>query len=377
MTELNLNPSFFVEFQLSVLEKRFDKKELRDLIHDQLTPIVDQKDILGIQLHPDAYPTKAFIQCISKKTVEDLILKGIDIEDTHVDLSEPGYGALKVFVHNAPLDFPNASIKEWLERFGELTNFRDELYINPTGDKTYWKTGTRSALIRLFDVETTVPPHDFLTYGTRKCDISVYHFGQMDRYCRFCKRNVPKSHECDKVSKKSCFKCGQDGHIKANCPKNRGCTNCRTHGHISRDCPVSDDTVSRETRRAGGKQPVTTFITGKKRDADALKSPAQGFQGAPGTPAPSEISTQAIVHAEFVDEEGFSVDRATRKKMIKAKRRDPKYASTPKDGDEIKLISSEKVSPKNKKQKLASGTMNIKNMFSNMLKVFPGRLTKA
>ena len=128
MTEFNLNPGFFVEFQLSVLETRYEKKELRDIIHDQIVTLVDEGSVLGVQLHPDGYPSKAIIQCTDKKTVEDLIFTGIDIDDTHVELCEPGYGAIKVFVHNAPLDFPNASVKKWLERFGEVTNFRDELY---------------------------------------------------------------------------------------------------------------------------------------------------------------------------------------------------------------------------------------------------------
>ena len=374
MADINLNPSLFTEFQLSVLDKRFEKKELRDLIHDQLTLIVDKKDILGIQLHPDAYPTKAIIQCNDKKTVEELIFKGIDIEDTHIDLSEPGYGALKVFVHNAPLDFPNASIKEWLERFGELSNFRDELYTNSAGEKTFWKTGTRSGLVRLHDLEITVPPRDILIYGTRKAEISVYHFGQTERYCRFCKRNVLKSHECDKVIKRTCHKCNQEGHLKANCPRNRWCTKCKTHGHIARNCLTADNfalsadqQVSNEERVNKQSTGTTTVVSGMKRQIGELKSPDAGQQGNPNTPG-TKVSIQATVH-DLVDADGFQVDSTTKKKMLRARRRDPNLASTPKDSaSEIHVISSEKISPHNKKVKRSSGSMNIRNMFSNMFK---------
>ena len=367
MAAINLNPSLFVEFQLSALDKRFEKKELRDLIHDQLTTIVDKGDILGIQLHPDAYPTRAIIQCKDKKTLEELVFKGFDIEDTHIDLSEPGYGALKVFVHNAPLDFPNASIKEWLERFGELSNFRDELYINPSGEKTFWKTGTRSGLVKLHDLEITVPPRDILIYGTRKAEISVYHFGQTDRYCRFCKRNVPKSHECDKVIKRTCHKCNQEGHLKANCPQNRWCTKCKTHGHIARNCLTNENFTFSSKQQASSKKPTgtTTVITGKKRDIEELRSPNADQQGKHNTPV-TKVSTQALVH-DLIDEEGFQVDSATKKKMLRARRRDPNLASTPKES-EIEVISTEKISPDHKKVKRSSSSMNIKQIFTNMLK---------
>ena len=78
------------------------------------------------------------------------------------------------------------------------------------------------------------------------------------------------------------------------------------------------------------------------------------------------MSTQALVH-EFVDAEGFQVDSATKKKMLRARRRDPNLASTPKEG-EIEVISTEKISPEHKKVKRSASSMNIKQIFTNMLK---------
>ncbi len=40
--------------------------------------------------------------------------------------------------------------------------------------------------------------------------------------------------------KKGCFKCGQEGHNKANCPQpdvKRACFNCGQEGHNKQDCP--------------------------------------------------------------------------------------------------------------------------------------------
>ena len=120
-----------------------------------------------------------------------------------------------------------------------------------------------------------------------------------------------------------------------------------------------------QVRQDNNAEPRKNIITRAKRDADALKSP---INVAPGTPATSEVSVRAEVHGVFTDAEGFTVDRTTRKKMIKAKRRDPKYASTPKDNNEITVLSTGKVSPAKKKQKRASGTMNIKQMFHSIFK---------
>ena len=41
---------------------------------------------------------------------------------------------------------------------------------------------------------------------------------------------------------KSCFKCGEEGHVRSNCPDNkdeaeRKCWNCGEEGHIRRNCP--------------------------------------------------------------------------------------------------------------------------------------------
>ena len=50
--EINLNPDFFVEFQLSVVEKKYSKQEMQDLLYEILPSIVAEDDILGVQLMP-------------------------------------------------------------------------------------------------------------------------------------------------------------------------------------------------------------------------------------------------------------------------------------------------------------------------------------
>ena len=154
MGEVNLNPSFLVEFQLSLLEKKYEKKEIQEILHEQLSTIVPEKCILGFQLIPWYAPNKVEIECSDRQTVDELVHKGVDIGTQHIDLAELGYGALRVTVQDAPLDFPNDQIIKWLSQYGDVSGFRHEHYTNKkTGKKTNWKVGARVGLIKLHSFE--------------------------------------------------------------------------------------------------------------------------------------------------------------------------------------------------------------------------------
>ena len=370
--EVNLNPDFFVEFQLSSIEKRYNRQEMQDLLYDLLPSIVPEKNILGVQLLPWFAPRRVEIQCVDKITVETLVLNGLTIDGHYVELSEQGYGALRVTIQDVPMNVPNAILRDWLAQYGEVIDIHDETYTNrKKGKRTNWKVGARVAKLKLFSFDRTVPPRAFLTYNNRRFNMSVHHFGQSEMYCRTCRDIVKKEHECSRDRQRKCFKCNSTGHMKADCPQGKTCHTCKGIGHFSNNCPknnlnfsersefpdMNQDTLERPNKTNSGQNDQIPS-SGHKRTASSLNSPER-----------SEIQPQTAAVQVHTDNEGFTFDRHQRKKIMRATRKGTKSSATPststKASDNIEVISSDvRVSPI--KKKLRTGQMKIVNLWNKI-----------
>ena len=51
-----------------------------------------------------------------------------EYEGRHINLNEPGFGAINVTIQEAPFGLPDSQISDWLSQFGKVSNFRKQFF---------------------------------------------------------------------------------------------------------------------------------------------------------------------------------------------------------------------------------------------------------
>lgn len=164
------NPDHILEFQIADLDQRPDRGELLEKVFEEVGKQVDNVDIKGFDLVPHRWPEKVVIYCANKQAKECLLIRGIGIYGKYVEFNEPGHGAVTVTIHDAPLNMPNVILKEWLEQFGIVSEFRNDHY-KYKGRRTTWRVGARVARVK--SLKQSVPPSAKLKFGEQQVTISV------------------------------------------------------------------------------------------------------------------------------------------------------------------------------------------------------------
>ena len=183
--------------------------------------------------------------CARLPAKECLLIRGLEIGGGHIEPHEPRQGVVKLSIENIPLDVLNEIVKSWAAQYGTVVDFRNEHhYIN--GKRVSWRSGTRYAYI--INMTGPVPPTVKMNFNGVEFSVSVWHYGQTHRYCRWCKSTVEKSHECGSRPKRRCHNCGSETHVKADCPNDKLCFKCNQSGHVARYCPNSTTQQSMPTQ---------------------------------------------------------------------------------------------------------------------------------
>ena len=259
------NPSIYesnsVEFQYSDLrlDSKLDARDLVESIHVQVTNDLGLHEscISGVHFLPNEnWPQRVKIYCTDTDSKETLLQKGLNLYGGHVKLFEPGQGVKKVEIKNVPGHMPSYLIREVLENFGNIIQFRQEKYKLRSGRQLDWTTGHRIAWMR--EVES-LPPIIKVRFNDKEIMLNVWHYGQTDKYCRHCKDIVAKDHTCPNAPVKKCFDCGSLNHFKSECPVGKTCFTCGGKDHISSLCPYGNKkSTDKQTLgnffKAGGKE---------------------------------------------------------------------------------------------------------------------------
>lgn len=276
--DININPDLILGFSLSILEERYKVHELRSMLYNELCKVVEEEDIVGVTVRGNP-PRDVEIQCENTQALDFLSINGFSIGTKHIALEQPGYGPIKVSIQNAPLNMPNAIIADYLERYGTIKTLSNDYYFHTTADnkkkRTDWRTGNRTAFIKLHDPLTPIPPSVHLRHNNKSELIFVYHDGQTEMRCRFCKKHAPRyGHECEMAPQRKCFNCGATDHFKANCTVGLLCNKCHQPGHMARNCPRVFDQNFPQLNST----PIAETDQAEKQDEWAEPRPTSGWE---------------------------------------------------------------------------------------------------
>ena len=377
-TEINLNPDMMVEFNLSVLEKRMGSQELMDEMYECLVKVVSEDDIGGMYPWPHYRPQTFHIQCENRNAMEILLTRGIVYEGKKVDLYEPGYGAIRAVIHDAPFTkSSNAVMLDWLKTYGEVTGFKHQRFTHrKTGKRTEWKSGARIAFIKLNDLNRTLPPSVVLEFSNNvKKRITIFHYGQAQKHCRFCKENVPRDHQCDRAPVKTCFNCKLPGHFISECPVGKECDRCNQTGHLAKNCPMSHQEYLNQHfphLNADEAPSRTPSKSDTRAGQNMTKSDSPVLFSTPLAGNVRVVTTKVLVHEKPVtttdetapEKDEWQKDRTGKRREYNARRK----SQTSQDDTDIEVIQKDiPVKPaeerKRKREKSAGKNWNLKRFF--------------
>ena len=212
-----------------------NKSAVINEIYIEIIKLLDVTEIVGVQLVPKHWPHHVDILCANSKAKNILLEKGLTIQDTNLELSEPGLGKVKVIIDDAPLDLSNGILRETLNGYGKVLDIHNE-YIHVDGTRLPWWNGTRIA--HMCDMKTEIPPTMKLHVGQKHVKIKLWHHGQTLIECRWCREHIVKEeHDCPKRPQKRCFNCGSSAHLRGDCEVGKQCFKCGDESHIARNCP--------------------------------------------------------------------------------------------------------------------------------------------
>ena len=201
-----------------------NKKDAYSNIYKELTKVLKEDDILGIQLYPAGWPRKLQMTLVNNDIKNRILVKGLDILGLHVEFRDEDNIVTKIVIKDAPMEWSDEFIIETMESYGEVVRTEKEMvYVD--GRRTSWTTGTR--FVYLSKIYDDIPSKLEVKIGIKVFTLSAWYRGQGGV----------------QAEPKACTRCGSSLHSAKTCPHEvKVCFTCKKPDHSNKECPQNDGT---------------------------------------------------------------------------------------------------------------------------------------
>ena len=147
----NMDPdnddTYVIKFRLSDIGrsalKKEERSELIEEIYQQVTDIVPEDGVRGLQLYPQKWPKTVHLILKNDCVKNQILVEGLNIFGKSINLQDDSHAAIiKVMVFDVPVDLKNERLKDIFNQFGDVVQVDDEKHV-VKGRITSWDTGNK------------------------------------------------------------------------------------------------------------------------------------------------------------------------------------------------------------------------------------------
>ena len=180
-----------------------NRKDNYELLYKELTKVLDEDKVLGIQLFPAGWPRKLQLTFKDLDVKDEILVEGLDIFNKHVEWQDENNILTKVVLRDAPVEFTEGMIRDEMDKYGKIMIVEREM-VRADGRDTQWTNGTWHVFIAT--VYMNIRGKIAMEKYNKSFTISAWHKGQA---------NISND---DDYNQTNCIKCGESGHYFKNCP---------------------------------------------------------------------------------------------------------------------------------------------------------------
>ena len=238
-----------VSFPTGSLGLTLKGRQLYSTLYEEITQILKEEDIEGVQIYPASWPRKVLITVKEKDLKERLLIEGMSIFGSHVELRDENSTVVRVTVQDAPIEWEDSVIVGTLAEYGTVVRVEKE-HIYHENRRTSWTTGTR--YVYFSPLMKHIPQTVSIEYCGQKVSVGVWYRERVSPnvHCGKCGSGEHNTQRCPK-EKKVCYRCGESDHLQSACPQNDGTKRSdkvvvfmsekSVFSNFNIDCPVEID----------------------------------------------------------------------------------------------------------------------------------------